>query len=263
MAAHNGIKLTATDIAAPTAPIKGVDLIPADLKDLSSVKRLTAGQDVVVHMGNHANFIPPDPYMIFNENVCMNQNVMQSAADAGVRRVIFASSIQVLASTPFHHKHVTNDQPAYLPIDTGSPENCRNPYGLSKLVGEQMLRYLCRQYDITGRALRFPWLVDNAVEEYSNLRVRRPGIDDCFRPMGFCCLHYDDAVELIIRLVFADISGFGVLIPASRGNLLGMSTQQMVNEFFSQVPLKRRLEDLDGPVDQSAVQRDLAWQPQR
>jgi UDP-glucose 4-epimerase len=262
LAREKDFQVTAVDVKIDPNLDLGLKIQQANLLDLAQVKALTARQDVVIHMGNHSDFKPPDPFLIFNENVCMNQNVMQSAADAGVKKILAASSIQVMGSVPYHNKDVWDDQPPYLPMDENTPENCRNPYALSKLVGEHMLKYLCRQFDIAGRTIRFPAILEG-LHEYEMWRGKKEHLDDYFRPMGYGYLHYDDACELLIRLTRAPITGFGVMFPASRCSLLGMPTQEMVEREFKGVPLRKPVEELekDGLIDQGHVERDLGWRP--
>jgi nucleoside-diphosphate-sugar epimerase len=260
LAREKDLSVTACDIKVPRDVDFGLALEEADLRDLGQVQRLTGGQDVVIHMGNYSDFSPPDPYLIFNQNVCMNQNVMQSAADAGVKKILFASSIQVVGSTPFHNKDVWDDRPAYLPLDEKTPENCRNPYALSKLCGEEMLKYLVRQYDIAGRAIRFPAIL-TGVHEFEPKRAKTPHLDDYYRPIGFAYIHYDDACELLIRLIKAQISGFGVMFPASRTPIMGGTAKDAVARHYQGVPLHVPVEKLEGLIDQAHVVRDLGWRP--
>jgi nucleoside-diphosphate-sugar epimerase len=264
LAKEKDLSVTACDIKVPPDVDFGLKLLQADLLDLAQVKGLTAGQDVVIHLGNHSDFKPPDPYLIFNQNVCMNQNVMQSAADAGVKKILAASTIQVMGSIPYHHTDFWDDQPPYLPMDENTPENCRNPYALSKVVGEQMLKYLCRQFGVVGRSIRFPAILQG-LNEYDDWRPIKAHLDDYFRPMGFGYLHYDDACELLIRLIRTDIKGFGIMFPASRHSLVGRveQTAQTVEKHFKGVPLRKPVAEMDGLIDQSHVVRDLGWQPQK
>jgi UDP-glucose 4-epimerase len=62
-------------------------------------------------------------------NVRGTINVVDVAAETGVRKVIFASS------------SATYGTPQYLPIDEAHPQLPESPYGISKMVGEHYLRY--------------------------------------------------------------------------------------------------------------------------
>ncbi len=262
LAKETGFNVTACDVKVARDVDFGLKLQEADLRDLEQVKKLTAGQDVVIHMGNHSDFNPPDPYLIFNQNVCMNQNVMQSAADAGAKKIVFASSIQVVGSVPFHNKNVWDDQVAALPLDETTPENCRNPYALSKVCGEQMLKYLVRQYDIAGRAIRFPAILTSShAQDFEAQRPTNPHLDDYYRSIGFPYIHFDDACELLIRLIKAEIKGFGAMFPASRTPIMGGTVKEALAKHYQGVRLNVPLEKLDGLIDQAHVVRDLGWRP--
>ncbi|MFA4973042.1 MAG: NAD-dependent epimerase/dehydratase family protein [bacterium] len=70
-------------------------------------------------------------------------NLMEAGRRHGLRKVIFASSAAVYANTD------------KLPTDESHPTDPASPYGLGKLMIEQLLRYYGRTYDINWVALRY------------------------------------------------------------------------------------------------------------
>jgi len=69
----------------------------ANLCDSHAVYPLLQGRDAVVHLGNIPNLgLGPSPQEVLSRNVAMNVNVFRAAADLGVRRIVFASSIQTM-----------------------------------------------------------------------------------------------------------------------------------------------------------------------
>jgi len=133
-------------------PGDGLPCIEGDLRDPELVREACEGQDVVVHvagihgpawreLGDHA---------LFEINIMGTRNILQGAAKAGVRRVIFTSSIHATGRSPM---------PApYLPIDEELPREPLDVYGLSKQVGEQMCRYAARVHGMSVICLRPGWI---------------------------------------------------------------------------------------------------------
>ena len=94
------------------------------------------GIDVVVHCAARAHVMKEtlnDPLKTYRQvNVAGTLNLARQAAESGVRRFVFISSIKVNGETTGLNHPFTAD-------DTPSP---RDPYGLSKMEAEQGLREL-------------------------------------------------------------------------------------------------------------------------
>ncbi|HEY4160118.1 MAG TPA: NAD(P)-dependent oxidoreductase, partial [Polyangiaceae bacterium] len=101
-----------------------VELKLADLCSDLAAYELLAGMDAVAHIGNHPNvFSGPPPQRILSENTAMNANVFRAAADLGVRRIAFASSVQVMLRMPNGGKLEPPYPVPYLPLDGAAPRN--------------------------------------------------------------------------------------------------------------------------------------------
>jgi nucleoside-diphosphate-sugar epimerase len=105
------------------------DLLPA-----TDWRRALQGVDAVVHCVARVHVMQDDaiePLQAYREvNVSGTLNLARQAADAGVRRFVFVSSIKVnREATQPGHPFTADDVPA--PLD---------PYGVSKLEAEQGLR---------------------------------------------------------------------------------------------------------------------------
>ncbi|ANF85240.1 NAD-dependent dehydratase [Pseudomonas antarctica] len=115
-------------------PVPGVqDFIIGSLTDEIDWKVPLSGVDVVIHSAGRAhvmNETHSNPLQAFREvNVDATLKLAQQAADAGVKRFIFISSIKVNGEeTRAHRAFTAHDVPA--PLDD---------YGVSKLEAEQAL----------------------------------------------------------------------------------------------------------------------------
>lgn len=76
-------------------------------------------------------------------NVLGLLNVLTNCAQAGTRKIVFASS------------GATYGTPVRLPIDEDVPQRPESPYGITKMVTEYYLRYWQEAYGLTYTALRY------------------------------------------------------------------------------------------------------------
>ena len=155
-----GEEVVATDVVH--RPGLAAPLRVADLLDEPAVYGLVEGVDAVLHLGNHPNcHVPVSRQRLLSENVRMTANVLWAAVGVGVRRVVYASSIQVLMNLPAQQPWGRAPEPCpfpRLPADGRLPTRTGvNPYAMSKAHGESLLRELCGVHeDLAGVALRLP-----------------------------------------------------------------------------------------------------------
>ena len=144
-----GREVLATDqLAADDLP---AEFVRCDLVDAKAVEGILHGAEAVVHMGAIPGPIREDPRVIFDNNVASTFNVMMSAAELGLRRVVFSSSAFGMGWAHDGNAFV----PLYLPLDEEHPMMPFEPYGLSKQVGEDIRRMVARNSDTTVVSLRF------------------------------------------------------------------------------------------------------------
>jgi UDP-glucose 4-epimerase len=110
--------------------------VQADVNDGTAIRAVIEAHqvDAVVHFAAHkaVGESAEKPLEYFRNNLGGLISVGQAMADAGVFRLVFSSSATVYGS------------PERLPIDEQCALSATNPYGLTKLLGEQLLRELER-----------------------------------------------------------------------------------------------------------------------
>ena len=119
---------------AEALPEGVAQVLVGDLLPATDWRRALQGVDAVVHCAARVHVMRDDstePLQAYREvNVSGTLNLARHAADAGVRRFVFVSSIKVNGeATQPGHPFTADDVPA--PLD---------PYGVSKLEAEQGLR---------------------------------------------------------------------------------------------------------------------------
>lgn len=226
----------------------------ADLMDELACYDLVRSSEALVHLGNHPGFQGRSPQETYARNLTMNANIMQAAVACGVRRLIFASSIQVICGRRSGH----DNPPApsslpYLPLDGETPADPGNLYALSKLAGEQMLRYYVEQDHREGIAIRFSW-------------THHPwpaGHAPFFGLLDEAFAHMDtrDAGTLLAAILAADLPGYRVYLPAARKNMLGLPSTEIIEKYYPNVPLRHPIGPDDPLVDLSTLERETGWRP--
>jgi dihydroflavonol-4-reductase len=97
----------------------GVELVEGDLRDADGVRVAMRGADHVFHCAADYRLYAPDPAELYRTNVDGTKHVMQAAAELGVRRVVYTSSVATLAPGP-----------------DGAPADERARASLSDVVGD-------------------------------------------------------------------------------------------------------------------------------
>jgi hypothetical protein len=140
------------------AAIEGADYCQVDITDYSALRPLMEGVDArvdaVVHLAALTYPGAGPGHQIFQINAAGSFNVYQAAADAGIVRVVSASSINALGFN-FGVKPSTI---RYLPIDEEHPNVTTDAYSFCKEVLEQTAAYFWRRDGISGVCLRFPYV---------------------------------------------------------------------------------------------------------
>ena len=140
-------------------PLPNLDCHQADIADLDAIRPAFAGIDAVVHL---AAQIENDIAAIFRANLQGTGNVLAAAREAGVRRVLFASSGSVMGGyavlSPYKELLAGEyDQvPATWPMLTAqSPLRPTGLYAASKVWGEELGREYAAAYGMSVLCLRF------------------------------------------------------------------------------------------------------------
>lgn len=123
----------------------GAEFLRGSLEDLETVRRACAGVEVVFHIGA-ARSVPrsvDDPVRTHHTNVTGTLNVLIAAREAGVRRVVYASSSSVYGGS---------DGRASSEDDPPRP---MSPYAASKLAGEHYCQVWTRLYGLSTVSLRY------------------------------------------------------------------------------------------------------------
>ncbi len=128
-------------------PRDGNPFIMGDLSDGDSVAAACEGHDAILHIAalHGRTWNEAGDGGGFRVNVNGTWNVLEGALRAGVRRVVFTSSIWAVGH---------GADPPYLPIDESLPRDPAELYGLTKILGESMCRYYSSLHGLSTIVIR-------------------------------------------------------------------------------------------------------------
>ena len=122
-----------------------VEVVFGDLLDQGVVRKAMEGVEVVFHQAalRSVPFSVENPALVNRVNVEGTVNVLIAARDAGVKRVVYASSSSVYGNGPVLPK---SEQQIPSPI---------SPYAVSKLTGEYYCKVFTELYGVETVSLRY------------------------------------------------------------------------------------------------------------
>ena len=131
MAEH--AQITTLDIKEPEAKSQGgQDHITLSITNYEEIKKALTGHDAVIHLAAIPNPREADAKTTFDNNVEGAWTVLQAAEDAGIKRVVVASSDSVFGLS----YNPPDWPPQFLPVDETHPTRPTEVYSLSKKITE-------------------------------------------------------------------------------------------------------------------------------
>ncbi len=137
LAAGREVRVLVRDPAHPALQGLKVEKARGDLKDLVSLKAATKGCTHLFHVAADYRLWVPDPQEMYAVNVQGTQDLLTAAADAGVARIVYTSTVGTLGN-PGDGTPGAEDTPVCLDDMCGH-------YKRSKFMAEQAVLEFVRQ----------------------------------------------------------------------------------------------------------------------
>ena len=232
------------------------EFVRCDLGDAKAVEGILKDAEAVVHMGAIPGPLREDPRVIFQNNVTSTFNVMMSAAELGLRRVVFSSSAFGMGWAHDGNAFV----PLYLPLDEEHPMMPFEPYGLSKQVGEDIGRMIARSSNTTVASLRFTNVALPEVQAEFPWPAPTPE-----NPLTLVMWAYADArdvAEAHVLALDAEIEEYEAFMIAQPSSRFKEPTIDLVkNNFGDRVEIREGLSGAASVISTEKAQRLLGWRP--
>jgi nucleoside-diphosphate-sugar epimerase len=152
-------------------PTDGVQWLVADIRDWRGLQNALAAVhpvDAIVNlvMAPNAGLGDKDQArMHFDANVTATWTLFNEALAGGIRRFVHVSTLNVYGDLTVGTHDESDD------LLRNQTRDVVEPYGLTKLLGERVLEYICATRDATGVALRLDGLHVPGVMERSGTHV--------------------------------------------------------------------------------------------
>lgn len=174
----------------------------------------------------------------FAHNVAITYNVLAAAHVSGVKKIVCGSSLAVYGL----YYPVREISPDYLPIDEVHPRRPQDPYGISKLMGEELCQAFARRSDMQIASLRFSGIYTEAHRPLLIQRKQNPTI----RGTGAFWSYIDvrdaaRACRLALEATFSRHEAFNICAPTT---IMDTPTRELVERYLPHV--KRVRDGLEG-----------------
>lgn len=126
---------------------EGMPFYEGDIEDAELLARIIAEQNIGAVMHFAGSVVVPesvsDPLKYYHNNTAKTRSLIASAVTGGVKHFIFSSTA------------ATYGIPDVSPVTEDTPQRPINPYGMSKLMSEHMLRDTAAAHPLNFCALRY------------------------------------------------------------------------------------------------------------
>jgi nucleoside-diphosphate-sugar epimerase len=167
----------------------------------------------------------------FSRNVTMTYNILATSVAADVKKIVCGSSLAIYGL----YYPLRPIFPDYLPVDEDHPIRPQDPYGASKLVGENLCDAFARKSDVQIASLRFAGIASEA--QYPILLERQK--DPLCRGTGAFWSYIDvrDAAIACRLALEKDLHGSKRFNICAQTTILKEDTSEIVLRYLPQVKI--------------------------
>lgn len=214
----------------------------ADLATWEGLDAALREADVVIHVAALTDVAGTSASEMLTGNVTLSSRVLIGAAEAGVARIVYASSQSALGFSRAPRPLV----PDYVPVDEAHRTYPTESYGVSKRIGEEICAMIAGSHGIPTVSLRFP--VIWAPENFAGHVARRMGDPVQAVKSFWSYVDVRDAAEAVRLAAAVDLpGGHTVLDVSARWPFCDGDIRDHVAAHYGAVPGASALE-ADSPI---------------
>ncbi|MBM3802234.1 MAG: NAD(P)-dependent oxidoreductase [Acidimicrobiia bacterium] len=278
-----GHAVTSYGRAAPV--VEGAHYLPGDIGSLDQLKEACRGHSSVIHLAAVPGPGRATPDQLIEVNLMGTVRVLEAAVQAGVGKVVLASS-GAASGFSFQKNEII---PRYLPIDEEHPSEPQDEYGLSKLLCELACKRYSAAHGLRTICLRINhnWYLDfegasavvrsgwakglSVVDDFWKKRYRRCLLDpDGERPVPgppspwkllWAVTDARDAAQAFRLAVENQTLLHEVLAINGEDTCSFVETRELISRRYPAVPLKASLDGYASLVSHEKATRLLGYRP--
>ncbi|UPV75548.1 NAD(P)-dependent oxidoreductase [Halorussus limi] len=233
---------------------ENLDFRAADLTNRGEAFDLLADldPDAVVHWAALPSPTRHAGGRVFETNVLAAYNVLVGAGRAGAR-VAWASSESAYGYAFAEEKRL----PDRLPIREADALRPEDPYGTSKVVGEEVAKMVTRRFGVPVASIRPSWI------QYPGEYECVEGREDLAAGAGNFWSYVDarDVAGIVAHALDADFSGHEAFHAAAADNYLERPIEEALESFFGELPDHCNVSGDESALSVAKADEVLDWDP--
>lgn len=255
---RNKCSVTVLDVKPLSGPqADGLRQIQSSITDYAAMRAAFEGQDAVIHLAAIPNPRSAPADVTFNTNVQGAWAVLQAAEDAGVKRVVVASSDSVFGLS----YNPPDWPPKYLPVDEDHPIRPTEFYSLSKQVTEVIAQSYAHRRKLEVLAIRPVHIV--FPPEYPELEARGSDVQNYH---FWAYVSPEDVAQGFDLALRSSYKGYEVFLISAADGLNARPTLDMARERWGSLPEIRRPEIYENNpfasvIDTTRARDRLGYEP--
>lgn len=256
--ADHGVDIVGVDLDRPSETRSNLNFRKLDLRDQAETWETVheTNPDAVVHCAAISNPVDNPGTRIFENNTSTTYNVLVAAGRTDAE-VVWISSQAAYGALFAEETWV----PDYLPIDESHPFRPEDPYGVSKVCGEEIAKMVARRYDVPVTTLRATTI---RTPDEHRTRPPKEGVtltsDEVHGNFG-SYVDVRDVARVIEAALAADHEGHEVFLCAADENYLGPPTEEIVETICGELPEKCDLNGQQAALSNAKAKEVLDWTP--
>ncbi len=250
---QHGYQVLNVDKMAPKEDI--CETLFVNLDHLGEAYGALQGADAVIHLAAIPVAFRYPNEVTFQNNVMATYNILEAAAGIGIKKVVTASSETAYGIGFAKELH----SPLYVPIDEEHPLLPEDPYGLSKVVGEEIAKSFHRRTGMQIACLRIGYVhTMEMFRDYPDFNT-----DPVQRVRNvWNYIDVRDAASACRLALEADNLGCVALNIVADETCMDVKSRELMSEIFPGVKdFRESLEGYEGLMSNKKAKELLGWQP--
>jgi nucleoside-diphosphate-sugar epimerase len=229
------------------------EVMAGDLRDMAALRKAVAGVDAVAHLSANPWF-GADTFEI---NVMGTYNLAEACREAGLKRIVMAGSDWGVAK---------DDRklslPDFVPVDESHPCRPNDEYGLSKVVGEQILEMYSRVHGITAAVLRMTAVWDPQGTNTYAAKDKKGAMDEAAKYWWTYIDARDVAKAFRLALESKTLPRYGAYFLSAPDSMIEEPTEVALAKHMPSVPRKAVFEGRESLLNGALAYKAFGFKPE-
>ncbi|MEM4780165.1 MAG: NAD(P)-dependent oxidoreductase [Halalkalicoccus sp.] len=254
--AREGWRVICVDLSHPGWQARGkraIEFREADLTERAEALDLVSefDPDAVVHFAAYPSPTRHPGGRVFETNAMSTYHALTAAGRAGAK-IVWASS-ESTYGFPFAREKSLPDS---LPITEEHPLRPEDPYGTSKVVGEEIGRMVARRYGVPVASIRPSWIQEPGQYYCREGRDLADGAGNFWSYVDA-----RDVAGIVSAALETDFEGHEAFLAVAAENYLDRPTEEAIEEFFGELPEDCALTGQQAAFSTAKARETLGWEP--